>query len=145
MKKNFEIEHKKEEVREKIVLEMRRLVGAFKSYVTGTDRSEHPLYRFVEDAYYKDEYHFTKDKHYGCKDDKYYYCFFPKDVHFIYKNSHWCSNIIFYNDEFKCWFVYDKDNKKYVTFEALDTDSQIAFWNMLDCFVDHEYWTSYYI
>ena len=50
------------------------------------------------------------------------------------------KNIIFYHDKFKCWFVYDKDEKEYTAFEALDTDSQIAFLAMLDNFLSDSSW-----
>lgn len=102
--------------------------------------SEHRLYQFVECKDYRVEYKFVKDKHYGSKDN-YYYCFFPKVVQFIYQNSHWHSDCIFFDDKFKCWFVYDKDKNDYVTFEALDTDTQIAFLRMLDNFLNYENWT----
>ena len=137
-----EISHLKEEVREKIVLAMRRRVEGFKGQVTDDDeKSEHPLFLFVECKDYRVEYHFVKDKDYGCKDDNYYYCFFPKVIQFSYQNSHWCSNCIFFDDKFKCWFVYDKDKNDFVTFEALDTESQIAFLRMLGNFLNREYWT----
>ena len=137
-----EIGHLKEEVREKIVLAMRRRVVGFKSCVTDEKESEHRLYQFVECKDYRDEYHFVKGEDYGCKDDNYYYCFFPKDIQFIYQNSHWCSNCIFFDDKFMCWFVYDKDKNDFVTFEALDTESQIAFLRMLGNFLNFENWTS---
>lgn len=117
-----EIEKMKEKVREEIVLSMRRHVDGFKLYLT-------------DYSWFDSKYELSRDEHYGCKDDNYYYCFFPKTVHFIYLKSHWCSNCIFFDDTIKCWFVYDGDKKKYVTFEALDTDAQIEFLNMLDHFV----------
>lgn len=58
--------------------------------------------------------------------------FLPGFVQFIYENSYWRSDLIFFDDKIKCWFVYDGDKKEYVTFAALDTDSQIAFYTMLD-------------
>ena len=56
--------------------------------------------------------------------------FLPGFVQFIYENSYLRSDLIFFDDKIKCWFVYDGDKK--VTFAALDTDSQIAFYTMLD-------------
>ena len=123
------IENLKEKVREEIVLAMRRRVEDFKYYVTCNKNYEHP------------EREFIKDKDYGCKDGKYYYWSLPNAVQFIYQNSHWCSNGIFFNDKIKCWFVRDKDKKGPVTFEALDTDSQIACLEMLDHFIDWKNWS----
>lgn len=39
-----------------------------------------------------------------------------------------------------CWFVADADKKKMVTFEALDTDTQIAVLKMLNRFLDYHNW-----
>ena len=62
--------------------------------------------------------------------------FLPGFVQFIYENSYLRSGLIFFDDKIKCWFVYDGDKKEYVTFAALDTDSQIAF---IQC------WIGFYI
>ena len=133
----YKIRQLQENAREEVVLAMRRRVGVFKWYVTGNSKSEHLGCLFIEG--YEGNYYFVKDKHYGCKDD-YYYCFFPVPVQLVYQNSHLSSNCIFFNDRFKCWFVYDEVKNEFVTFEALDTDTQIAFLEMLDNFVDDKYW-----
>lgn len=65
--------------------------------------------------------------------------FLPGFVQFIYENSYLRSDLIFFDDKIKCWFVYDGDKKEYVTFAALDTDSQIAFYTMLDSFYIQRY------
>ena len=138
------IRNSKEKVREDIVLAMRRRIANFKSYLTDSNyKSEHLSAYFFED-YPADYYYFTRGKDYGCKDDIYYYWIFPKVVEFIYQNNHYRSNRILFNDKFKCWFVFDKDKNEHVTFEALDTDSQIVFLEMLDHFVDYRRWAHHY-
>ena len=106
------------ETREQLVLTMWRAVDSFKDYVCSED-----------DRYPKEV---SGRTNYGCEKDNYYYCFLPGFVQFIYENSYWRSDLIFCDDKIKCWFVYDGDKKEYVTFAALDTDSQIAFYTMLD-------------
>lgn len=128
----YEIRDLREKVREELVLAMRERVEWFKEYLTGKYKRK---YEFPPYGYY------VKDKHYGCKDDFYYYCKLPEVVPFIYKNSLYHAEWIFFNDKFKCWFVYDKDKNEYVTFEALDTDSQIALFNMLFDFVARDAWS----
>lgn len=119
-------------VREKLVLEMRRCVSVFKDYVTGNYDSEHP------------NYNYDKGRHYGCKDNIYYYWVLPEVVDFIYQNNHYRAEWIFFNDKFKCWLVYDSVKKEYVAFEALDTDSQITLFRMLESFVDYNNWSYHY-
>ena len=133
MKDRFEIQRLKENVREQIVLAMRRRVFAFKDYVTA-DMSE----------FKHREYELIKDTDYGRKDDNMYYCYLPKTDQFIYLDNSGYSNLLIFNDKIKCWFAYDKDKKEKVTFEALDTDAQIAFLNMLDLFLDDKNWSSIY-
>lgn len=121
----------KDKVRDEICLAMRRRVEWFKGLLTS-------------DKYYNhSEFEYTKDKHYGCKDDKLYYCLLPERVHFIYKNSQWSSNRVIFDDELKYWMVYDNDKKKGVVFEALNTDAQIAILKMLDTFMDDSHWSYY--
>ena len=121
----------KEKVRDEICLAMRRRVERFKGLLTSDMHYNHP------------EFEYIKDQHYGCKDDKLYYCSLPERVQFIYKNSQWSSNRLIFNDDLKCWGVRDKDTKKVAVFEVLDTDAQIAILEMLDTFIDHSHWSSY--
>ena len=121
-----EIYKLREKVREELVLDMRRSVKWFKDYMT---------------EYYRSDYDYEKGKHYGCKNDIYYYYILPEVVQFIYQNSLYRAKWIFFNDKFKCWFVYDEDKKEYVTFEALDTDTQIEIYRMLENFLDHKNWS----
>ena len=121
----------KDKVRDEICLAMRRRVELFKERLTGDMYSNHP------------EFEYIKDQHYGCKDDKLYYCSLPERVQFIYKNSLWSSNKLIFNDDLKCWGVYDNDKKKGVVFEALNTDAQIAILKMLDTFMDYSHWSYY--
>ena len=121
----FKIKNLQRDVREQIVLAKWRTVDWFKDYVTAEDEHEYyPKEVSIDGKYIRINY--------GCEKDNYYYCFLPDFVQFVYKNSYWRSNLIFFDDNIKCWFVYDGDKKEYVTFEALDTDSQIEFYMMLD-------------
>lgn len=130
MGKIHEIYDLQEKVREELVLGMRRRVWRFKDYMT--------------DEYYRSDYDYERGKHYGCKDDIYYYYILPEVVQFIYQNSLYRAKWIFFNDKFKCWFVYDEDKKEYVTFEALDTDTQIEIFSMLDVFLFDKDWSRRY-
>ena len=123
-----EIYKLREKLREELVLDMRRRVKWFKDYMT---------------EYYRSDYDYEKGKHYGCKDDIYYYYILPEVVQFIYQNSLYRAKWIFFNDKFKCWFVYDENKNEYVTFEALDTDTQIEIYRMLEEFLDFKDWSRY--
>lgn len=131
LKDVIEVLRLKDKVRDEICLAMRRRVELFKERLTGDMYSNHP------------EFEYIKDQHYGCKDDTLYYCLLPERVQFIYKNSLMSSNRVMFNDDLKCWMVYDNDKKKHVVFEALDTDAQIAILKMLDTFMDYSHWSSY--
>ena len=130
MGKIHEIYDLQEKVREELVLGMRRRVWRFKDYMT--------------DEYYRSDYDYEKGKHYGCKNDIYYYYILPKVVQFIYQNRLYRAKWIFFNDKFKCWFVYDEGKNEYVTFEVLDTDTQIEIYRMLEKFLDHKDWSRRY-
>ena len=125
-----EIYKLREKVREELVLDMRRSVKSIKFYMTDTD-------------YHREDYDYEKGKHYGCKNDIYYYYILPEVVQFIYQNSLYRAKWIFFNDKFKCWFVYDEDKNEYVTFEALDTDTQIEIFWMLEKFLDFKHWSRF--
>ena len=125
----YKISDAKRNVREQIVLAMWRSVDSFKDYVCSEDK---------HDNYPKEV---SGRTNYGCEKDNYYYCFLPGFVQFIYENSYWRSDLIFFNDKIKCWFVYDGDKKEYVTFEALDTDSQIDILKMLDNLLFSRTWS----
>ena len=127
----IEVLRLKDKVRDEICLAMRRRVELFKELLTSDQYSIHP------------EFESIKDQHYGCKDDKLYYCLLPERVQFIYKNSLWSSNKLIFNDDLKCWGVYDNDKKKVVVFEALNTDAQIAILKMLVTFMDDSHWSYY--
>jgi hypothetical protein len=112
-----------EKNREEIFLSMRRCVGIFKEFVID-DHDDYPKHVSIEGKYIRTQY--------GCEKDIYYYCFLPGRVQFIHEDNHWRSNLIFFNDKIKCWFVYDEGRKEYVAFEVIDTDAQIAFFRKLD-------------
>ena len=123
MRQISNIEKLHEKTREELVLSMRRYVDRFKEFVIN-DNDDYPKEVSIEGKYIRTQY--------GCEKDIYYYCYLPRYVQFIHEDSHWHSNLIFFNDKIKCWFVYDEDKKEYVTFEVIDTDSQIVFYSMLD-------------
>ena len=124
-----EIYKLREKVREELVLDMRRSARMFKNYMTN--------------RFYSSDcsgYYYEKGIHYGCKDDIYYYYILPKVVQFIYQNRLYRAKWIFFNDRFMCWFVYDEGKNEYVTFEALDTDTQIEIYRMLEEFLNDKDW-----
>ena len=131
LKDVIEVLRLKDKVRDEICLAMRRRVELFKELLTSDKYSNHP------------EFEYIKDQHYGCKDDIYYYYILPEVVQFIYQNSLYRAKWIFFNDKFKCWFVYDENKNEYVTFEALDTDTQIEIYRMLEEFLDFKDWSRY--
>lgn len=116
------------ELQEAIVLTMLKYVAPFKQYVT------------AEEDYYVSKHLTIEGRegkiNYGCAKDKYYYCFLPNTVQFIYEGSLWHSNLIIFNDKIKCWFAYDIEKKEKVAIQALDTDSQIAFLRKLHMVLD---------
>lgn len=116
------------ELQEAIVLTMHRYVSPFQEYVTAKDDDLVSKHLTIEGR--------EGRTNYGCAKDNYYYCFLPNFVQFTYENSIWRSNMIFFNDKIKCWFVYDMDKKEKVAIQALDTDSQIAFLTMLHRVLD---------
>lgn len=122
----------RKEVKEKIVLAMWRAVDYIKDYVTEDEHDNYPKEVSIKGKV---------RTNYGCEKDNYYYCFLPGFVQFIYENSYWRSDLIFFDDKIKCWFVYDGDKKEYVTFEALDTDSQMAFLKMMDNLMFSRTWS----
>jgi len=135
-RERYQIAILQREIREKLVIAMWRSVDSFKNYVIAEDEHDnYPKEVSIEGKYTR--------ANYGCEKDNYYYCFLPGFVQFVYQNSYWRSDLIFFDDNIKCWFVYDGDKKEYVTFEALDTDSQIAFYEMLDNLLFSEHWTWY--
>lgn len=116
-----DIYKQQEKVREDLVIAMRRFRNDLKEFITASNYYENPNGNGC----------IWKGKHYGCKDDIYYYYILPEVVPFIYQNSLYHAKWIFFNDKYMCWFVYDEDKNEYVTFEALDTDSQIALCRIL--------------
>ena len=98
-------------------------------YITNDYHFEHPDYN-----YYK------KGEDYGLKNDINYYYNLPKEIHFIYQNSLYHAKWIFFNDKHRYWAVGDEDKKETVAFDALDTDTQIELFKMLNDFLNYEYW-----
>ena len=125
-----EICNLQEKVREELVLAMRRFSKSFKRYITEG--------YFYYDSIYA--YKYTKGKDYGLKNDIIYYYNLPEEVHFIYQNSLYHAKRIFFNDKRRYWAVEDKDKKETVTFDALDTDTQIELFKILDDFLDFVNW-----
>lgn len=113
----------KENIQNEIIIELNRQVCKFKDYVI-VEHDDNQKFTLVGGI--------CTRINYGCKDNKYFWCFLPDDIKFIHNNKKWISNMIFYNDELKWWYVYNRDNKQYVEFDSLDTDSQIAMLEMLE-------------
>lgn len=112
----------KENIRDNIYKEMNKLVSIFKDYVI-VEHDNNPKYTLIGGI--------CTRINYGSKDNEYFWCYLPEDVKFIHKNKVWRSNMIFYDDNIKWWYIYNRDNKQYVEFGEMDTDSQIAMLEML--------------
>ena len=117
----------KENIQDNIHNELNKLVCAFKDYVI-VEHDNNPKYTLVGGI--------CTRINYGCKDNIYFWCYLPSDVKFIHNNKIWISNMIFYNDELNWWYVYNRDNKQYVEFDEMDTDSQIAMLEMLENYLE---------
>ena len=127
----------KENIREEIDKEMRSLVNKFKEYVT-TEHPDNPKHVMIEGVWYRNNYGVVDSKPFWPPEipldrgeRKNYYCYLSDHVYFIHLYRIWRSNVIFYNDEIGGWYVYDSDNKQYIEFDGLDTDTQIKMLEML--------------
>ena len=111
-----QIKLQKENIRKDINKELNSLKDNFKTYVS-IEHEDYPKYIFVEGI--------CTRINYGCKENRYFWCYLPNDVLFIHLNKIWRTNMIFYDNQLYCWFVYNRDIDKYVSFDEMDTDSQI--------------------
>lgn len=111
-----QIKLQKENIRKDINKELNNLKDNFKKYVS-IENEDYLKYIFVEGI--------CTRINYGCKENRYFWCYLPNDVLFIHLNKIWRTNMIFYDNQLDCWFVYNRDIDKYVSFDDMDTDSQI--------------------
>ena len=111
-----QIKLQKENIRKDINKELNSLKDNFKTYVS-IEHEDYPKYIFAEGI--------CTRINYGCKENRYFWCYLPNDVLFIHLNKIWRTNMIFYDNQLDCWFVYNRDIDKYVSFDEMDTDSQI--------------------
>lgn len=145
-------------LREEIDKEMRSLVGKFKDYVV-VEHPDNPKYS--KGKYYVTRINYGVVKHiypvcppiFGNKEDDNYYCYLPNHVQFVHNYNLCQSNLIFYNNKSRFWFVCindpqlieysDKiakleldDEEKLIEFDCLDTDTQIKMLEMLKRFIE---------
>lgn len=112
----------KENIQNEIDKELNRLVDPLKDYIS-IEHSDNPKFILVDNI--------CTRINYGQKDNTYFWIYLPKDIIFIHLNKIWITNMIFYNNKLNCWYVYNRDNDKYVEFNEMDTDGQIAMLEML--------------
>lgn len=103
--------------------ELNRIIIKFKEYVC-VEHEDNPKFTLVDGI--------CTRINYGCKDNIYFWYYLPGDVIFTHKNKIWRSNVIFYNNNLNWWYVYNRDNKQYIEFGEMDTDSQIKMLEMLE-------------
>lgn len=113
----------KENIQDEIDNELNRIVCEFKDYVT-KEHENNPKFTLIEGI--------CTRFNYGSKDNTYFWCYLPNDIKFIHNNKICKTNMIFFNDELKCWCVYNRDIKTHLEFNEMDTDSQIAMLEMLE-------------
>ena len=148
----------KKNLREEIDKEMRSLVGKFKDYVV-VEHPDNPKYN--KGKYFVTRINYGVVKHiypdfpliFGNKEDDNYYCYLPNYVQFVHNYRLWQSDLIFYNNKSRSWFVCNNDPqlKKYsdeiamlelddaeklIEFDSLDTDTQIEMLEMLKRFIE---------
>lgn len=148
----------KKNLQNEIMKEMMSLVDKFKGYVT-VDHKKYPKYQIIEGICTKINYGIIKNdypnlplKLFENKENNNYYCFLPDKIEFFNKYSStrkWYSNLIFYNENLNCWFVYNNDKMgswsgyeedclkkidedKVEEFTSLDIETQIAFLEQLE-------------
>lgn len=154
MDKMEEIKLLKRNLRDEIYQEIMRLVNKFKEYVS-VDHPENPKHTIIEGICVRINYGVVDSETFwpleiplNRGERKNYYCYLPNKVEFINQYSKWCSNLIFYNDEIGAWYVYNNDHsrklweteypkeldnhEKIACINELDTDSQIAFLELLE-------------
>lgn len=154
MDKIDEVKLLKKNLLNEIEREMMHLVSKFKEYVS-VDHPDNPKHMMIEGRCTRINYGVVDSEpfwppeiplHGG--ERKNYYCYLPNKVEFINRYNKWRSNLIFYNDEIGAWYVYNNDHsrelweteypkeldnhEKIVCVNELDTDTQIAFLELLE-------------
>lgn len=147
----------KENIQDDILKAMMGLVDKFKEYVA-VDHTIYPKHQVVEGICTKLNYGIIKNDYpniplqiFENREDNNYFCFLPEKIEFYnrYSNNHkWYTNLIFYNNKLKCWFVYNVIAKswwgedhlclkeieadKLEEFTSLDIETQIKFLEQLE-------------
>lgn len=110
-------------IQEDIYNEMTNLIPKFKEYIA-VDHPDNPKYVMIEDIWYRNNY--------GCEENRYYYYYLPVNIQFIHRFSLRRAFVIYYDDKDNWWYVYDKEHETYTEFNALDTDTQIKIFEILN-------------
>ena len=118
--------------------EMKGLVKKFKEYVSN-DHDNNP--RCVYDGFNtRANYGVVESKpfwpptiplHNGGERKNYFY-YLSEHVTYYNGRDLCYSNTIFYNDEIKAWFIYDKNLNDYTELSELNVEAQIAFVKQLE-------------
>lgn len=122
--------------------EMLRLVNGFKEYVK-VDHEDNP--RCIYEGFNtRPNYGVVESKPFwpielppiNGGERKNYYCYLSESVNYTEGYTSHYSNAIFYNDEIKTWFAYDRENNKYSAIADLDIETQIKFLQLLENFLN---------
>jgi hypothetical protein len=116
------IKYLREDLQNEIEQKMADLTEGFKSYTIG-DHKNYPKHVITDGVWYRNNY--------GRDQNENFYVYLPDFVTFIYKNKVWNCDVIYYNDNNKIWYVYDKEQKTYMPFNNMNIDSQIMMLEML--------------
>ena len=109
------IKYLREDLQNEIEQKMADLTEGFKSYTIG-DHKNYPKHVMID---------------YGRDQNENFYVYLPDFVKFMYQNKVWNCDVIYYNDNNKVWYVYDKEQKTYMPFNNMNIDSQIMMLEML--------------
>ena len=112
----------REDLQNEIKQKMDDLTEGFKSYTIGNHKN-YPKHVMIEGVWYRNNY--------GRDQKENFYVYLPDFVKFMYQNKVWNCDVIYYNNNNKIWYVYDKEQKTYMLFNNMNIDSQIMMLEML--------------
>lgn len=116
------IKHLRKDLQNEIKQKMADLTEGFKSYTIG-EHKDYPKHVMIDGVWYRNNY--------GRDQNENFYVYLPDFVRFMYQNKVWDCDVIYYNDNNKIWYVYDKKQKTYMPFNNMNIDSQIMMLEML--------------
>ena len=116
------IKYLRNDIQNVIKQKMADLTEGFKSYTIG-DHKNYQKHVMIEGVWYRNNY--------GRDQNENFYVYLPDFVSFMYQNKVWNCDVIYYNDNNKIWYVYDKGLKTYMPFCNMNIDSQIMMLEML--------------